>query len=126
MTGSPVRFRSPAPFPGRPAGTCGRTSRPETATPRPFGGRGGSAATRSDSTETGSFENRPSRGSDGERLGRSRDRGPDPDPGRRAPGRGAHASFLDPGPVVVGRDTRPSGEWVLRLTEAALLASGHD
>ena len=39
---------------------------------------------------------------------------------------GAHASFLDPGPVVVGRDTRPSGEWVLRLTEAALLASGHD
>src|SRR5437879_6151317 len=88
MTGSPVRFRSPAPFPGRPAGTCGRTSRPETATPRPFGGRGGSAATRSDSTETGSFENRPSRGSHGERLGRSRDRGPDPDPGRRAPGRG--------------------------------------
>ncbi|TMQ56823.1 MAG: phosphoglucosamine mutase [Candidatus Eisenbacteria bacterium] len=39
---------------------------------------------------------------------------------------GAHASFLDPGPVVVGRDTRPSGEWVLRLTEAALLASGQD
>ena len=39
---------------------------------------------------------------------------------------GAHASFLDPGPVVVGRDTRPSGAWVLRLTEAALLASGHD
>ena len=39
---------------------------------------------------------------------------------------GAHASFLDPGPVVVGRDTRPSGAWVLRLTEAAILASGHD
>jgi len=39
---------------------------------------------------------------------------------------GAHASFLDPGPVVVGRDTRPSGMWVSRLTEAALMASGHD
>ncbi len=39
---------------------------------------------------------------------------------------GAHASFLEPGPVVVGRDTRPSGEWVLSLTQAALLASGHD
>jgi len=39
---------------------------------------------------------------------------------------GAHASFLDPGPVVIGRDTRPSGEWVQSLTQAALLASGHD
>ena len=39
---------------------------------------------------------------------------------------GAHASFLDPGPVVVGRDTRPSGIWVSRLTQAALMASGHD
>src|SRR5689334_20253953 len=39
---------------------------------------------------------------------------------------GAHASFLTPGPVVVGRDTRPSGAWVVRLTQAALLASGHD
>ena len=39
---------------------------------------------------------------------------------------GAHASFLDPGPIVVGRDTRPSGAWVSRLTQAALLASGHD
>ena len=39
---------------------------------------------------------------------------------------GAHASFLDPGPVVVGRDTRPSGAWVSRLTQAALMASGHD
>ncbi len=39
---------------------------------------------------------------------------------------GAHASFLDPGPVVVGRDTRPSGVWVSLLAEAALLASGHD
>jgi phosphomannomutase len=39
---------------------------------------------------------------------------------------GAHASFLDPGPVVVGRDTRPSGMWVSRLTQAALMASGHD
>jgi len=39
---------------------------------------------------------------------------------------GAHASFLEPGPIVVGRDTRPSGEWVSRLTQAALLASGHD
>jgi phosphomannomutase len=39
---------------------------------------------------------------------------------------GAHASFLEPGPIVVGRDTRPSGAWVSRLTHAALLASGHD
>ena len=39
---------------------------------------------------------------------------------------GAHASFLDPGPIVVGRDTRLSGPWVSRLTQAALLASGHD
>ncbi len=39
---------------------------------------------------------------------------------------GAHASFLEPGPVVIGRDTRMSGEWVSRLTQAALLASGHD
>jgi phosphomannomutase len=39
---------------------------------------------------------------------------------------GAHASFLDQGPVVVGRDTRPSGNWVSRLAQGALLASGHD
>jgi phosphomannomutase len=39
---------------------------------------------------------------------------------------GAHASFLEPGPIVVGRDTRPSGAWVSRLSHAALLASGHD
>jgi len=39
---------------------------------------------------------------------------------------GAHAFFLDPGPVVVGRDTRPSGAWVSHLVQAALLASGHD
>jgi len=39
---------------------------------------------------------------------------------------GAHASFLEPGAIVVGRDTRPSGAWVSRLTQAALLASGHD
>ncbi len=38
----------------------------------------------------------------------------------------AHASFLSPGPVVVGRDTRPSGAWISRLAQAALLASGHD
>ncbi len=38
----------------------------------------------------------------------------------------AHASFLEPGPVVVGRDTRPSGAWVSRIAQAALLASGHD
>ena len=38
----------------------------------------------------------------------------------------AHASCLEPGPIVVGRDTRPSGAWVSRLTQAALLASGHD
>jgi len=39
---------------------------------------------------------------------------------------GAHASFLDAGSVVIGRDTRPSGEWVQSLAKAALLASGHD
>ena len=39
---------------------------------------------------------------------------------------GAHASFLGPGPVVVGRDTRPSGAWVSRIAQAALLASGRD
>jgi len=39
---------------------------------------------------------------------------------------GAHASYLEPGPVVVGRDTRPSGAWVSRIAMGALLASGHD
>ena len=38
----------------------------------------------------------------------------------------AHAAFLKPGPVVVGRDTRPSGAWVSRLVHAVLLASGRD
>lgn len=38
----------------------------------------------------------------------------------------AHASLLEPGLVVVGRDTRPSGAWVSRAAIAALLASGHD
>src|SRR5512142_1517184 len=38
----------------------------------------------------------------------------------------AHAAMLEPGPVVVGRDSRPSGAWVLRAAEAALLASGRD
>ncbi|HET7496829.1 MAG TPA: phosphoglucosamine mutase, partial [Candidatus Eisenbacteria bacterium] len=38
----------------------------------------------------------------------------------------AHASMLQPGPIVVGRDSRPSGAWVLRAAEAALLASGRD
>jgi phosphomannomutase len=39
---------------------------------------------------------------------------------------GAHASYLEPGPVVVGGDTRPSGAWVSRIAMGALLASGHD
>jgi len=39
---------------------------------------------------------------------------------------GAHGSSLGPGPVVTGRDTRPSGAWVLRAAQAALLATGHD
>jgi hypothetical protein len=39
---------------------------------------------------------------------------------------GAHASFLEQGPVVLGRDTRPSGAWVARAAQAALLASGRD
>jgi phosphomannomutase len=38
----------------------------------------------------------------------------------------AHASMLGPGPVVVGRDTRPSGAWVSRAAMAAVLATGHD
>ena len=38
----------------------------------------------------------------------------------------AHASFLSAGAVVVGRDTRPSGTWVARIAQGALLASGHD
>jgi phosphomannomutase len=38
----------------------------------------------------------------------------------------AHASLLEPGLVVVGRDTRPSGAWVSRVAVGALLASGHD
>jgi phosphomannomutase len=39
---------------------------------------------------------------------------------------GAHGSLLGPGPVVTGRDSRPSGAWVLRGAQAALLATGHD
>jgi phosphomannomutase len=39
---------------------------------------------------------------------------------------GAHGSLLGPGPVVLGRDSRPSGAWVSRAAEAALLAAGHD
>ncbi len=39
---------------------------------------------------------------------------------------GAHAALLPPGPIVVGRDSRPSGAWVSRAAEAALLASGRD
>jgi len=38
----------------------------------------------------------------------------------------AHASMLGPGPVVVGRDSRPSGAWVSRAAMAAVLATGHD
>jgi len=39
---------------------------------------------------------------------------------------GAHGSLLGPGPVVLGRDSRPSGAWVSRVAEGALLATGHD
>jgi phosphomannomutase len=39
---------------------------------------------------------------------------------------GAHGSLLGPGPVVLGRDSRPSGAWVSRAAEAAILAVGHD
>ena len=39
---------------------------------------------------------------------------------------GAHGSLLGPGPIVTGRDSRPSGAWVLRGAQAALLATGHD
>lgn len=39
---------------------------------------------------------------------------------------GAHGALLGPGPVVTGRDSRPSGAWVLRAAQAALLATGHD
>ncbi|MGH7681800.1 MAG: phosphoglucosamine mutase [Candidatus Eiseniibacteriota bacterium] len=38
---------------------------------------------------------------------------------------GAHGSLLGPGPVVLGRDSRPSGAWVSRVAEGALLATGH-
>ncbi|HEX7079027.1 MAG TPA: phosphoglucosamine mutase [Candidatus Eisenbacteria bacterium] len=38
----------------------------------------------------------------------------------------AHASLLGPGAVVVGRDSRPSGAWVSRAAQAAVLALGHD
>jgi phosphomannomutase len=38
----------------------------------------------------------------------------------------AHASFLKPGPIVVGRDTRPSGDWISRFVHAVLVASGRD
>ena len=39
---------------------------------------------------------------------------------------GAHGTLLGAGPVVIGRDSRPSGAWVSRAAEAALLATGHD
>ena len=39
---------------------------------------------------------------------------------------GVHGSLLGPGPVVIGRDSRPSGAWVSRAAEAAVLATGHD
>ncbi|HKQ20155.1 MAG TPA: phosphoglucosamine mutase, partial [Candidatus Eisenbacteria bacterium] len=39
---------------------------------------------------------------------------------------GAHGSMLGPGPVVIGRDSRPSGAWVSRAATAAILAVGHD
>jgi len=39
---------------------------------------------------------------------------------------GAHGASLGPGALVVGRDSRPSGAWVSRAAETALLASGRD
>jgi phosphomannomutase len=39
---------------------------------------------------------------------------------------GTHGALLGPGPIVVGRDSRPSGAWVSRAATAALLATGHD
>ncbi len=39
---------------------------------------------------------------------------------------GAHGSLLGPGPVVVGRDSRPSGAWVSRAAQAALMAVGRE
>ncbi|HET9951032.1 MAG TPA: phosphoglucosamine mutase [Candidatus Eisenbacteria bacterium] len=38
----------------------------------------------------------------------------------------AHAASLGPGPLVVGRDSRPSGAWVSRAAQAALMAMGRD
>ena len=38
----------------------------------------------------------------------------------------AHAVLLEPGAVVTGRDSRPSGAWVSRAAQAAVLAAGHD
>ncbi len=38
----------------------------------------------------------------------------------------ALGAWLPPGPVVVGRDTRPSGPMLLRAIESALLSTGHD
>ncbi len=39
---------------------------------------------------------------------------------------GWHGALLGPGPVVIGRDSRPSGAWVSRAAAAAILATGHD
>ncbi|MFH1844980.1 MAG: phosphoglucosamine mutase [bacterium] len=38
----------------------------------------------------------------------------------------AFGTWLPPGPVVVGRDTRPSGDMVLHAVAAALMSTGHD
>ena len=38
----------------------------------------------------------------------------------------AHGTLLEAGPVVTGRDSRPSGAWVSRAAQAAVLAVGHD
>ncbi|MBK6734757.1 MAG: hypothetical protein IPG61_11840 [bacterium] len=38
----------------------------------------------------------------------------------------AFGAWLPPGPVVVGRDTRPSGPMVLSAVTAALNSTGHD
>jgi len=38
----------------------------------------------------------------------------------------ALGAWLPPGPVVIGRDTRPSGPMLQRAIESALLSTGHD
>src|SRR5690349_17857593 len=100
MRRSAVRFRSPAPFPA--ARDTLRKKIPMTNQHDPLAGLMINAS--------------GVRGIVGERL--------TPDVILRVAG--AHGALLGPGPLVVGRDSRPSGAWVSRAAEAALLASGRD